>query len=97
MEILELGPGQVYTEIYRTITAAESPVVTAADDLIIGVDRSKEALLRAVALDEDTGAQFTIEPDDQFASRLKKTGFIGSVEEGRLIIDSRALTAILVQ
>ena len=52
--------------------------------------------MRVVALDQDTGAQFTIEPDDQFANRLKKTGFIGSVEEGRLVIDSRALTAIIV-
>ena len=92
MEILELGPNQVYTDIYTTING----VAAAGNDLVIGVDRNKEALLRAVSLDEDTGAQFTIEPDDQFASRLKKTGFIGSVEEGRLVIDSTALTAILV-
>jgi hypothetical protein len=94
MEILELGPNQVYTDIY---TAFGAGVMAANDDLIIAVDRNKEALLRAVSLDEDTGAQFTIEPDDQFATRLKKTGFIGSVEEGRLVIDSRALTAIVVQ
>ena len=94
MELLELGPNQVYTDIYDTTTPA--PTFAAGDDLVIGIDRSKESCLRAVSLDEDTGAQFTIEPDDQFASRLKKTGFIGSVEEGRLIIDSKALTAIRV-
>jgi hypothetical protein len=94
MEILELGPNQVYTDIY---TAFGAGVMAAGDDLVIGIDRSKEALLRAVSLDEDTNAQFTIEPDDQFATRLKKTGFIGSVEEGRIVIDSKAITAIVVQ
>jgi hypothetical protein len=99
MEILELGPSQVYTDIFQTIASSGplSPAFATGDDIIIGIDRSKEALLRAVSLDEDTGAQFTIEPDDQFASRLKKTGFIGSVEEGRMVIDANALTAIIVR
>jgi hypothetical protein len=96
MELLELGPNQVYTDIYMTLVVAASGTFVAGDDVVIGVDRSKEALLRAVSLDEETGAQFTIEPDDQFANRLKKTGFIGSVEEGRMVIDSRAITAINV-
>ena len=94
MEILELGPNQVYTDIFQTIASAAN--FATGDDLVIGVDRNKEALLRAVSLDEDTGAQFTIEPDDQYASRLKKTGFVGSVVEGRMVIDSSALTAIRV-
>ena len=95
MEILELGPNQVYTDIFETIVANVANFA-GGNDLVIGIDRNKEALLRAVSLDEDTGAQFTIEPDDQYASRLKKTGFVGSVEEGRLVIDSTALTALVV-
>ena len=96
MEILELGPGQAYTDIFATLVANDTTFEPAIDDVVIGIDRSKEALLRAVSLDEDTGAQFTIEPDDQFANRLKKTGFIGGVEEGRMVIDSRAITSIIV-
>ena len=92
MEILELGNGQVYTNIFGAEYGGT--FVDGTDDLVLAIDRSVESCLRAVSLDEDTGAQFTIEPDDQFANRLKKTGFIGSVEEGRLIIDANAILGI---
>ena len=95
MEILELGAGQVYTNIFGAEYAGT--FVDGTDDLVLAIDRSVESMLRAVSLDEDTGAQFTIEPDDQFANRLKKTGFIGSVEEGRLVIDARAILGIRLQ
>ena len=94
MEIVELGPNQTFTNIFETVT---SGTFSAGDDIVVGINRAGETLLRAVSLDEDTNAAFTIEPDDQFENRVKKTGFMGSVEEGRMILSAKDVMGIRVQ
>jgi len=53
-------------------------------------------LIRAVATSSETGSQFNVQPDDQFLQRTDKAGFYGSLEEGRICIDARALSGIIV-
>jgi len=95
MEILELGPGKRFTKLF---SGAHGGVTfdTAADDLVIGLDRSRESLVRAVAVDEDSGGEFNLIADDQYSIRQQKIGYFGSIEEGRMVLDNRALTATII-
>jgi hypothetical protein len=68
----------------------------ATEQVLLGVDLSRESMLRAVATDSETGAEFDLVVDDQFVSRSQKIGYYGSLEEGRMILDDRVLTGIIV-
>jgi hypothetical protein len=106
VDMLELGVGQKYNTLYDTFSdaagiaggtsAAGASVTTAFADgssheVCIGVDASRDALIRPVARNSETGSTFTALPDDQYSQRADKTGFYGSVEEGRVCIDARVL------
>lgn len=87
MEINELGTGQKFTNVWNGLGNTDN-------DLVIGLDRSRESLFRAVALDSETGSEFTLLADDQYSVRQQKIGYFGSLEEGRMILDDRVLTGI---
>jgi hypothetical protein len=87
MEINELGAGQKFTNVWNGLGGAGT-------DLVIGLDLSRESLFRAVALDSETGSEFTLLADDQYSIRQQKIGYYGSLEEGRMILDDRVLTGI---
>lgn len=89
MEINELGAGQKFTSVWTGLGGAGT-------DLVIGLDRSRESLFRAVALDSETGSEFTLLADDQYSIRQQKIGYFGSLEEGRMILDDRVLTGITI-
>ena len=101
MEILELGANHKFTNVFAAAQAAGSAsagaqLFTAGDDLVIGIDRSRESLIRAVAIDEDSGGEFTLIADDQYSIRQQKIGYFGSIEEGRMVLDNRALVGVVV-
>jgi hypothetical protein len=91
MEINELGEDQKFTKVWNGIKNAGG---TDDTDLVIGLDRSRESLFRAVALDSETGSEFSLLADDQYSIRQQKIGYFGSLEEGRMILDDRVLTGI---
>ncbi len=70
-----------------------SPV---AEQIIVGVDLSRESMIRAVATDSESGDEFSLVADDQFVTRQSKIGYYGSLEEGRMIIDDRVLLGLIV-
>jgi hypothetical protein len=90
MEINELGEGQKYTKVWNAADGKTDK------DLIIGLDRTRESLFRAVALDSETGSEFTLLADDQYSVRQQKIGYYGSLEEGRMVLDNRVLTGIRI-
>ena len=100
MEINELGRNRKFCKLFQTFQAASTVAnkvdFDAADDLVIGIDRSRESLIRAVATDSETGAEFTLIADDQYSNRQQKLGWFGSLEEGRMIVDNRVLTGVVV-
>jgi hypothetical protein len=106
IEILELGIGQRFNKIFDAmVTAAGATVIgggdtgtfsQANDEILIGIDRSRESLVRPVVLDEGTSAEFAIMVDDQFTVRQNKVGYYGKLEEGRICLDDRALVGIVV-
>ena len=76
---------------------ADGDQAAAADDeLVLGIDRSRESLVRPVAVDGDNGGEFNLIADDQYSIRQNKIGYFGSLEEGRVVLDNRALIGTLV-
>jgi hypothetical protein len=108
MEINELGDGQKMTNAFIDLAKGDNAsdagddllpanVATAnIEDLVIGLDRSRESLFRAVALDSESGSELNLLADDQYSVRQSKIGYYGSMEEGRMILDDRVLTGIVI-
>jgi hypothetical protein len=107
-EYNEMGAGQKWNTVFDTAagtttyadhyTAGGTAAVFdgAAEEIIVGVDLSRESMIRAVATDSDSGEEFSLVADDQFATRQSKIGYYGSLEEGRMIIDDRVLLGLIV-
>jgi hypothetical protein len=111
-DLLELGVGQKYTKLFDKLGpngAAPADIAHSAtaglqggtwanadDQLIIGLDASRDAFIRPVAQQMDSGGTFTVLPDDQWVARADKTGFYGFLEEGRVCIDARAIVGMVV-
>ena len=110
VELNEFGLGQKYNDLFHTFVGTSTAVgptaaaahaaanLTGTDDeeVLVGVDNSKGAFVRAIAQDADTGDTFTTAPDDQFTQRNERIGFYGSLEEGRVCIDARAIVGLVV-
>jgi hypothetical protein len=95
-ELVELGANQKYTKLFNEFFTGTPTAFTDSDDLIVGLDLTKDAFVRPIARNADSGSTFTAMPDDQFVARSEKIGFYGSLEEGRVCIDSRAVAGIAI-
>ena len=107
MELNEMGIGQKFNKVFDTVAGNTSfdghvgggnagAFEQDNEEIIVGADLSRESLLRAVATDSESGAEFDLVVDDQWVSRSQKIGYYGSLEEGRMIVDDRVLTGIIV-
>jgi hypothetical protein len=106
LEFNELGKGQKFNTIFDTAAAStQYPKADgtgtntfdgATEEILVGIDRSRESLIRVVATDPDSNAEFTLVADDQYSIRQNKIGYFGSMEEGRVILDVRALVGKIV-
>jgi hypothetical protein len=100
IEVLEMGINQRFNRIFDAVRASNS--VTLAnwsqtdDEILIGVDRSRDALIRPVLLEEGSANELTVAVDDQFSLRQNKIGYYGRLEEGRVVLDDRALVGLYV-
>jgi hypothetical protein len=107
-EYNEMGIGQKWNTVFDTaadattyadhytVGGAAAAFDGTAEEIIVGVDLSRESMIRAVATDSDSGEEFSLVADDQFATRQSKIGYYGSLEEGRMIIDDRVLLGLIV-
>jgi len=106
VELNELGTGKKYNVLFDEMSGSNAVApngsggahafVEANDEICVGIDNSKGAFIRAVAQNADSGSSFTASPDDQFVQRAEKLGFYGSLEEGRVCIDGRAVVGLAV-
>ena len=104
-ELIELGKGHKYTKLLDDMEATNVndydgangvAFANATHDAAIAIDASKGAFIRALARNADSGSTFTALPDDQWnLNRLDKAGFYGSLEEGRVCIDARAIAGVM--
>jgi len=105
MEVNELGAGQKFNTIFDTVagssTYAKADGTTGdaefgtGDEILVGLDRGREALVKAIAVDEENGSEFQLTADDQYSIRQNKIGWFGGLEEGRMVLDNRALLGIV--
>jgi hypothetical protein len=49
-----------------------------------------------VAVDSETGSDFNLVADDQFSIRQQRIGYYGALEEGRMVLDNRALVGLIM-
>ena len=107
MEVLELGKGKRYNDVFGTVSANQayftrgstsvtSAFAAATEQIIVGLDRSRDALVRAIAVDSETGSEFNLVADDQFSIRQQRIGYYGALEEGRMVLDNRALVGLIM-
>jgi hypothetical protein len=87
--------GKSYDAFYATNTGAGA-IAPSTEQILVGVDLSRESMIRAVATDSESGDEFALVSDDQFVTRQSKIGYYGSLEEGRMIIDDRVLLGLIV-
>jgi hypothetical protein len=95
----ELGTSQKYNVIFgqyapSSIAVGGGNFSVSADEVIIALDLSKQGFLRPVK--SDGSGNVRVQPDDQFLVRSEKVGFYCDVEEGRLSLDGRLASAIIV-
>ena len=111
-DLLELGNGKKYNQLLTGFLSDALKANSAngighssgsnalwsdtSMQILVGLDASREAFIRPVARQHDSGGTFTALPDDQFAARADKTGFYGFLEEGRVCIDAKAIIGMTV-
>jgi len=93
-DVADGGSPKDFAGHYTTSNPASA--FTSAEEILVGVDLSRESMIRAVATDSESGDEFALVSDDQFVTRQSKIGYYGSLEEGRMIIDDRVLLGLIV-
>jgi hypothetical protein len=105
-EMLELGIGRKYQTLFGAFAAGKSyakgdgssssSFTLGSDELIVGIDSTRNAFLRPVAIQSESRGQVKVLPDDQFLARSQKVGFYSYVEDGRVLTDARAIVGLLI-
>ena len=99
------GSSRKFNDIFTTHQSGNIPLAgggagdqafAGTDELVLGIDRSRESLIRPVAIDQENGGEFNLIADDQYSIRQSKIGYFGSLEEGRIVLDDRALVGTAV-
>jgi hypothetical protein len=105
IELIEFGDNAKFSKVFETAATAKDSSNTLGQDgaqynsddqIVVGIDRSRESLVRPVAVDAENGGEFNLIADDQYSIRQSKIGYFGSLEEGRVVIDNRALLGVVV-
>lgn len=105
-ELLELGNSRKYNDLFGAFAGStaftkadgtgSNSFTSSSDQLVIGIDSTRNAFLRPVSIQSETRGQVKVLPDDQFLARSQKVGFYSYVEEGRVLTDARAVVGLLV-
>lgn len=98
-EYNEFGKGQKYNKLFDKLagstTFGDAEFDDATSEIILGIDASVNSLYR-FASTNGNGQTMKFIADDQFTRRSGKIGWYGYKDEGRVVLDDRALTAIIV-
>ena len=99
-EVVELGTAKKYNILFDQFDSSvfgTASRTSSNTEVVVGVDASRGAFIRAIAQNSDSGATFNAIPDDQYSARHDKVGFYGSLEEGRVCVDARALVGMYIK
>jgi len=90
-EVYELESDAAYSVIFDSFFQGSYTVGT--NSVIVGVDMSREALIKPIEVDEN-GFEVGVYADDQWTLRSEKLGMVAKRNEGAVILDDRALTGL---
>lgn len=94
-KMVEFGVGAKYNTLFANAYAGSFAPST--QQAILGFDLSRDVFIRPVIVDDDLGGgSCQVMPDDQFFSRSEKIGFWSRIQEGRAVLDSRAIVSLIV-
>jgi hypothetical protein len=106
-ELVELGQGAKYNTLFDDLAGATSWTKldgsggaafdggSSGDELIVGLDLTRGTFLRPVEVGEN-GGQVQVLPDNQWVDRSDKVGFYAHLQEGRVALDARAVSGIVL-
>lgn len=69
-----------------------------ASELILGIDRSMDGIIRLVETDPEANSEFVMSADDQFSqiSRANRyIGFVGEMTEGRAVLNNKQICGLI--
>lgn len=99
-ELNELGTTRKYNVLFGEFATGNiafgGTFNTSTQELLVGLDLSRDAFIRPIARQADSGGTFVTLPDDQWVTRSEKAGLYGYLEEGRACIDARATVGIIM-
>lgn len=96
-ELLEFGVAQQYSHLFDQLYSGTPTFAQNSQEFVLGVDSSVDSAILVEQTDADYDTVFTAEVDDQFNfKRSGKIGWYGSVTQGCMVADIKALTAIIV-
>jgi len=104
LEFNEFGEGQKFNTLFANASSgniakfdgSSGSAFDSQDEIIVGVDRSRDSLMRVVATDPDSQSEMNLIADDQYSVRQNKIGYYGQIEEGRIVLDSRVLLGLVL-
>lgn len=113
VELVEFGTNQKYNTLFNQFALAANNGASqvqgsngaanwtnaGTQQICVGIDNSRGAYCRPVAVQAESGGTFSVLPDGQFdmyGSRVQKVGFYGFLEEGRVCLDARSTVGIVV-
>lgn len=96
-ELLEFGVGQQYSHLFDQVYSGTPTFAAATQEFVLGVDTSITSAVLVEASNSDDSSVFSTEVDDQFNfKRSGKVGWFGSLEQGNMVADVKAFTAVIV-
>jgi len=106
-QVNEFGVGYSYNTIFDTAAGSNSYPASptggsaaafdgTSEEIIVGLDATRDNLLRPVLTNGNEGSTFEISADDQFFVRSEKIGFYGKLREGRVAVDTRAMLGLIM-
>ena len=111
VELIEFGVNQKYNTLFNQFAASTNSASqvqgsnssanwtsSATQQICVGIDNTRGAFVRPVAVQAESGGTFSVLPDGQFdmyGSRVQKVGFYGFLEEGRVCLDARAVVGLI--
>jgi hypothetical protein len=66
-----------------------------SEQILVGVDRRREYLVRLVESNPDDGSTLTTMADTQWSSRSEEVGFFVKTREGRVALDARSTVGLI--
>lgn len=98
-KLLEFGDAKAYNVLFDNYYSGTPTFDSATQQIALALNLSMDSFIRPVAsyhTDVDVSSTVQTLVDDQFVARDEKVGWYTKLEEGRLVLDKKAIYAIIV-